>query len=382
MISRVPETEPTTTTAPSVGGAGREFPCSKCGAKLVFAPGTRHLKCRYCGAENDIPEEAEVKVEELDYSEALRELSESRGTVERLTVHCDSCGATVEMAANVTAQACAFCGTPIVAHAVSQRLIKPHALLPFAVTEALARQKFRAWLKGLWFAPTKLKRFAAIEGKLGGVYLPYWTYDCKATTPYTGMRGDDYWVTVPTTVMVNGKPQVRMVQQRRTRWSPAAGTVRNAFDDVLVPASTSLERSRLDGLGRWDLKSLTPYADEFLSGFRAESYTIDLPAGFDQAKAIMRPTIEGTICADIGGDHQRITSMSPKYDAITFKHILIPIWVSAYRYRAKVYRFLVNGRTGEISGERPWSAWKITGAVAAGLAAIGVIVLIIALAQK
>ncbi|MCC6972268.1 MAG: hypothetical protein IT434_18800, partial [Phycisphaerales bacterium] len=290
----------TTTIAPSVGGKDREFPCGKCGAKLVFAPGTRHLKCQYCGTENEIPEVAEAKVEELDYSAALRELSESRDAVERLTVHCDSCGATVEMAPNVTSQSCPFCSTPIVAQAVSQRQIKPHALLPFAVPEGAAREKFRAWLKGLWFAPTKLKRFAAIEGKLGGVYMPYWTYDCRATTAYTGQSGDDYWVTVPTTVMVNGKPQVRMVQERRTRWSAASGVVRNAFDDVLVAASTSLERERVDSLGRWDLKNLTPYTDEFLSGFRAESYTIDLPQGFEAAKGIMRPTIESTICADIG----------------------------------------------------------------------------------
>jgi len=349
---------------------------------LVFAPGTRHLKCGYCGTENEIPEVEGARVEELDYAEMLTRLGESRGEVERLTVHCDSCGATVEMAPNVTSQSCPFCSTPIVAQAVSQRLITPHAVLPFAVAEKTAREKFRAWLKGLWFAPTELKRTAGIEGKLGGVYLPYWTYDCEATTPYTGQRGDDYYVTVPTTVMVNGKPQVRMVQQRRTRWSGAAGTVRNAFDDVLVAASTSLDRGRMGGLGRWDLKNLTPYSDEFLSGFRAESYTIDLPRGFEAAKGIMRPTIESTICADIGGDHQRIESMSPRYDAITFKHILVPVWVSAYRYRAKVYRFLVNGRTGEISGERPWSAWKIAGAVALGAAVIGVVVTIVALSSK
>lgn len=374
----MPEPDATTTTAPAVGGKDREFPCGKCGAKLTFAPGTRHLKCAYCGFENEIAQDAATVVEEIDYTSTLEKLSQSRDAVERLTVHCDSCGATVEMAPNVTSQSCPFCNTPIVAHAVSQRLIKPHALLPFAVPENTAREKFRAWLKSLWFAPTELKRSAGIEGKLGGVYMPYWTYDCRATTPYTGQRGDAYYVTVPTTVMVNGKPQTRMVQQRHVRWSPAAGTVRNTFDDVLVAASTSLDRERVDGLGRWDLKNLTPYTDEFLSGFRAESYTIDLPQGFEAAKGIMRPTIESTICADIGGDHQRITSMSPRYDGITFKHILMPIWVSAYRYRAKVYRFLVNGRTGEISGERPWSAWKITLAVLAGLAVIGVIIAIAA----
>jgi hypothetical protein len=43
----------------------------------------------------------------------------------------------------------------------------------------------------------------------------------------------------------------------------------------------------------------------------------------------------------------------------TFKHVLMPVWISAYRYRDKVYRFLVNGQTGEASGESPLSWWKV-----------------------
>ncbi len=102
----------------------------------------------------------------------------------------------------------------------------------------------------------------------------------------------------------------------------------------------------------------------------------DLKSGFGAAQEQMADRIRGTICADIGGDHQRISSMSPQYSGITFKHILLPVWVSAYRYNGKVYRFLVNGQTGAVSGERPWSAWKITFAVLAGLAIIGIIVLV------
>ena len=62
---------------------------------------------------------------------------------------------------------------------------------------------------------------------------------------------------------------------------------------------------------------------------------------------------------DIGGDEQRIYSVNTKYNDITFKHVLLPIWISAYRFKNKVYRFLINGRTGEVQGERPWSVWKI-----------------------
>jgi hypothetical protein len=52
---------------------------------------------------------------------------------------------------------------------------------------------------------------------------------------------------------------------------------------------------------------------------------------------------------------------------VTFKHVLLPVWLAAYKYRGKSYRFVVNGRTGAVQGERPWSAWKIAFAVILGL---------------
>jgi len=71
--------------------------------------------------------------------------------------------------------------------------------------------------------------------------------------------------------------------------------------------------------------------------------------------------IRTDVCRDIGGDHQRIHSLKTEFDKTTFKHILLPIWISSYRYHGKVYRFLVNGRTGEVQGERPMSWIKIAG---------------------
>lgn len=361
------------------------FPCKQCGADLEYAPGTTHLKCQHCGAENDIAAPIE-QVREEDFQSALSQLaakSEGEGE-DKVVVECKSCRAKVEMTPNTTSQNCPFCGSNIVATGVSQRFIKPKAVLPFGIAREKARDMFNTWLGSLWFAPSNLKKYAAVESDaqyksgsgLAGLYLPYWTYDAEATTPYTGQRGDDYWVTVPVTVMVNGKPTTQMRQERRTRWSSVSGTVENSFDDVLVPASTSLPAERLNSLGSWDLKDLVPYRDDYLAGFRAESYTIDLPSGFTAARPIMEEAIQGTIRSDIGGDHQRISSMSPRYRDIMFKHILLPIWVSAYRYNGKVYRFLINARTGAVSGERPYSGWKIAGVVIAGLIAIGIVILL------
>ena len=44
---------------------------------------------------------------------------------------------------------------------------------------------------------------------------------------------------------------------------------------------------------------------------------------------------------------------------VTFKHLLLPIWLATYRYRDQLYQILVNARTGEVQGRRPYSVWKI-----------------------
>lgn len=353
------------------------FPCGQCGANLEFQPGANAQKCPYCGYENPIEVET-APAEELDYEGFLRNAMGREEIEERITIKCESCGAESTKQPNVTSGACPFCGANIVATESSRKLIKPKALLPFHVTTQQARDLYKKWIRSLWFAPNALKRLARQDSPINGMYTPHWTYDSFVTTHYRGQRGEDYWTTETYRTTENGRSVTRTRQVRKTRWYPARGAVRNTFDDVLVVASQSLPRTYAEKLEPWDLQNLVPYKDEFLSGFRAESYQVDLPEGFVRAKQLMEPTIRATICHDIGGDHQRISSTQSRYDNITFKHILLPVWISAYRYRNKVFRFLVNARTGEVQGERPWSWIKIALAIIAATPIIVGIVYLIA----
>jgi predicted RNA-binding Zn-ribbon protein involved in translation (DUF1610 family) len=302
-------------------------------------------------------------------------MERSAETIEQLAVHCNNCGAETTLKPNVTADRCPFCGGGIVAQGKSTRLIKPQALLPFHVNQQQANQAFRQWIAGLWFAPNELAKRAE-AAQITGVYIPAWTYDTDTRSDYTGQRGDDYWDTETYSSFQNGRHVTRTRRVRKTRWWPASGTVTNRFDDVLVLASRSLPPECAHELEPWDLANLTPYQDEFLSGFVSESYQIGLPEGFEIAKTLMAPEIEQTIRADIGGDHQRIHSVVTQYFDVTFKHLLLPVWISAYLYAGTTYRFLVNARTGEVQGERPYSWIKITLAILAALIVIGIIFLI------
>src|SRR5688572_19613838 len=279
----------------------RQFPCKQCGANLVFKPGTSSLTCPYCGTENpivpaalDAGATAPARVDELDFRAHVARLARSEPVQETVTVRCNTCGAESDFTHDVAADHCPFCGSGIVATASSRKLIKPRSLLPFVVTHAQAGEAFKRWVAGLWFAPNDLVKTAE-RSRIDGAYIPAWTYDSDTDSDYTGERGDDYWDTESYTALENGRSVRRSRQVRKTRWRRVSGHVFNRFDDVLVLASHSLPRKCADALEPWDLKSLVPYRDEYLSGFVCETYQVGLEEGFVQAKAVMDETIHHSI---------------------------------------------------------------------------------------
>lgn len=356
----------------------KQYPCNQCGAKLEFAPGANSLKCPYCGFENVIAQ-SDIKIEELDYRTYLQQVAGEKETHDAHRVKCNKCGAETTMPPDVTSANCPFCGAGMVFEGKATQLIRPEALLPFKITQKQAFDDFRNWINSLWFAPGDLKQYAQSEGKLAGIYIPCWTYDSDTTSSYTGMRGDHYYTTETYTTTENGQQVTRTREVQHTQWTPASGAVSNNFDDILIVASRSLPKQYADRLQPWDLQHLVPYADEYLSGFRAESYQVNLEQGFEEAQQVMAGAIDAAVRRDIGGDEQSITSINTQYGNITFKHILLPVWLSAYRFKDKVYRILINARTGGVQGERPYSAFKIAAAV---FAALIVIVVILFLANQ
>lgn len=348
----------------------RRFPCAQCGASLEYAPGVEVLRCGHCGHENPIPA-ANTPIVEQDFQQTLRDLANSATTRESISIHCDSCGASYSFTAATHAGECPFCGSPVVAKTEPHRELSPQALLPFKITRDQARSTFRQWLGNLWFAPGKLKDYARNDARLTGMYVPYWTYDAATATSYQGERGDNYQVQETYQAMENGKAVIRTRIVTKTRWRSVSGRVSRFFDDVLVLASRSLPQEITERLEPWDLANLTPYQEAYLSGFRSEMYQVELEPGFERAREIMAVTIRRDIARDIGGDHQRIHAMDTRYGEISFKHILLPIWMSVFRFRDQIYRFVVNGRTGEVQGERPYSPWKIAFAILLAALVIG-----------
>lgn len=344
------------------------FPCGTCGSDLRFAPGERLLRCDHCGATEPMPVASpwdRSAVAELDLRSAVEDTLPEAQMEETRVVQCSSCGAQVEFDPNEHAAECPFCATPIVTDTGINRHIKPRGILPFDIDQTGGRDAMRKWMRGLWFAPNALKKYARSDQKLQGIYLPYWTFDAQSETEYRGQRGTRYSRTVG-----SGKNR-RTVSE--IRWRRKSGRISHFFNDVLVTGSRTLPEDQVRKVSHFDLAVLEPYRPQFLAGFRAEAYSIDVMEAKNLAHALMEEETRQLIKRDIGGDAQRIDDMRMALNDMTYKHILVPVWIAAYRFRGKSYRFVVNARTGAVAGERPWSPVKIAFAVILGLIAAAVI---------
>jgi DNA-directed RNA polymerase subunit RPC12/RpoP len=365
-----------TNTLESPTASGHEFPCNNCGAKLTYDAGAQAMKCPYCGSQQAIPKRKAGPPggREIPIEEGIRLAARGFGTPVT-QVSCNDCGATVNVTPGEQTAKCAFCGSQqVLAQEAPGTAIRPESLVPFKVDKPAANKKFEEWLGRLWFRPNDLKKMAKLQ-EMGGVYIPFWTFDAWVRSDWTADAGYYYYETEWYTDE-NGERATRQVQ--RTRWEPAAGWRQDFFDDTLVCASKGLPGELVAKFETFDTKQLAPYQPEFLAGWRAESYAIDLMPAWGSAQQKMGDTQQGRCAHDVPGDTHRGLIVRNQFSHVTFKHVLLPIWIAAYRYNNKPYQFLVNGQTGEVVGKAPWSFWKIFLTVLAAVLVIATIVILYA----
>lgn len=357
-------------TAEAVTAKVRKFPCEGCGADIRWDPGASALKCPYCAFEKDIaPTAAAIRERPVDV--ALREPRDLGWGAERKVMICKRCGAHTTLEPNISASSCAFCGTTAVVEAPpNPNVVRPEGLLPFRVTRETALTQFRKWLSKLWFRPSDLKSKSRVTA-IQGAYIPFWTFDAATSSLWTAEAGYYYYVEV------REGNQTR--REQRTRWEPASGSLSMFFDDVPVPASRGVDASLCQNIEPFPTAELTPYDPSYLSGFLAEENAIDLPEALEAAKGRMRDAIRSACSREVPGDTQRNLEVQTVFSALAYKNALLPLWISAYEYASKPYRYLVNGVTGKATGTAPWSWVKITMAV---LAALAIVLLVLALNQN
>ncbi len=367
--------------------AGTTFPCPGCGApEMAFDAPSQQMKCPYCGHTAPVPPRQQAPApaqqapqgetaeggqpapqapapvgahQERSLQEGLQQQAQRAGQgygTPVQTMKCQTCGATVSFAGTEVSKNCDFCGSQHVLEQEShRRVITPQSLVPFGVDEAKAKESFKSWLGGLWFRPSDLKKKARV-GAINGVYIPYWTFDAQVYSQWRAEAGHYYYEQEAYT---DSSGQKKTRQVKKTRWEPAAGQRQDVHDDVLIVASQGLSRDIAHRLSTFDTSKLVPYDPQYLAGWRAEEYAVELQDAWQEAQQRIEAEQRNRCAGDVPGDTQRGLQVQNQFSGETFKHVLLPLWIASYRYGGKPYQFLVNGQTGEVKGEAPLSWVKI-----------------------
>ncbi|MCL1791239.1 MAG: hypothetical protein FWG40_07775 [Peptococcaceae bacterium] len=363
------------------GEQGETFSCPHCGGLLVFDISSQAVKCEQCDGLAEMMPTSPIQERVLVHgnrnygsstsdSPASEELD--RVWQEQMSlIHCESCGNDIVVPQSDLVALCEYCGSSKVLAQKAAAGIPPDGVIPFTVDKHSAGESFRKWITRRFWAPRSLKR-GFHENKLESVYLPYWTFDAQADAVYTARGGKVYYV-------MEGIGENRR-RVRKVRWYPVRGTISRFFDDILVNATKTPTRQGRDKLmarvENFGTQALLPFNTAYLSGFKAEKYTTTPEQGFEEAKTKMMASLKEQARREVLRYYDEISSLNVKatYSRTTFKHILVPFWLSSYWYMDKPYRFVVNAQTGKVSGEAPVSKVKVALAVAAGA-----IVLVLAL---
>jgi hypothetical protein len=342
--------------------------CPACGAEATWNAARQALVCPYCGttAPGELASDGSI-IKEHDLVAALRAVpEEKRGWGnDRVAVQCKSCQAITLFEPTRVAQRCDFCGSPaIVPYDKTRNAIVPESLLPFRISDAQVRESMRQWYGSHWLAPNRLKK-AALTETLHGIYIPYWTFDARVHARWTADAGHYYYDTI--------RRSGRTERVRRIRWRPAAGELTQTFDDELVAATQGVHLKLLAKVQPFPTTELKPYDPGYVSGWVVEQYQLDLVAAAAHAKNVMDERVRAACARDVPGDTHRNLQVAATYSNQTFKHVLLPVWLLSYNYRRGSYQVLVNGVTGTIAGERPWSWIKILLAIIVALIVLAII---------
>ncbi len=347
-------------------------PCTQCGAQLTFSADKQQLSCGHCGNGQPLPfTKSRIVENPLSFRVEGDGLPQAP-TEEKRLFTCGNCGAKTQINLDVPTLTCAFCGSRSVnPDAQKTRLVEPAGVLPFRISRAAAQERFKDWVGTDWLSPSDLKDGAMLDN-LHGIYIPYWTFDARAESSWSGEAGFHYFVSVQTQ---NSNGQTVTQQQQKTRWEYRSGHHSATYDDLLLMASRRLtqQEDSVRDVSHYDMTGVVDYDPRFLLGWEAEVYSIDLGESTRKAEEQLREREHQACANQLGGDTQQGLSVSTSLSEQTFKHLLLPLWICAYTYNGKLYRFLVNGQTGQVAGERPKSWIKIALLVLALLAFMGVL---------
>jgi LSD1 subclass zinc finger protein len=304
-------------------------------------------RCGSCGAI--------VDVEDLFCANCGTEVPDARPTrTSRLLIaarnfECRGCGATMNYDAGARSLKCPFCGSVDLAEDESSGILAPEFVVPFALDRAAAEGRLRGFLGSSFWHPNDLRSEAQVH-ELRAVYVPFWLFATNARTHWTA----DTSHTPP---------------GARADWYPISGYREAEYADLWVPAGEGIGPGELFAVVPFDAAAGVPPGEVDLEHAVVEQ--------FSASRRYVRPLAQGrlealeaeAVAAGVPG-RSRNVHVNVLMEGATSRPALAPVYVMAYRYREKVYRFVMNGQTGQYVGTAPTSPWKVAAVVGGALLAV------------
>lgn len=323
----------------------RAVRCEICGSLID----EEDLFCANCGTEAPVPSAA-----------AQPPIT---GHASRIATHnfsCTGCGASMSYDAAAQALRCPFCGsTQMEQLEAESKALRPEAVVPFEVSRTDAKEILQRWLgQGFWRPADLVKEASLVD--IAPVYVPYWAFSAETYT---------YW-TADTS---------RTPPGARGDWFPLFGEHHGRYAGMLVGAGQALTAEETAALCPFDLDKALPPEQVDLENVTVEQF--GLPRKYARARA--RHGLhesERAACQQryVPGNARNVHA-NVRIESMAGRPVLLPVWIMAYRYRNRLYRFLINGQTGQTTGQAPVSVVKQV--VAIGLVALGAMLLLWLLGQ-
>lgn len=272
---------------------------------------------------------------------------------------------------------CAFCESNYVVEfdPLQSKRQRPEFVIGFAVAIQQAQERFRQWLtSNAWFHPGDLNS-AQVVDKLRGVYLPFWSFSMLAESNWTADVGEHWYRTETYTTTENGKTVTRTRTVTETEWWSLSGRHHNYYSGYLVSGSRGLKQREADAIQPFHLAALKRYEPYFLAGWASEEYSVGRDDALKVSQDVFFEREQRNVEADLPGDTHNNVRVETTFDQVNSDLILLPVYMLTYRYHGKQYRFLMNGQTGRVSGQKPISGWRIAAALGVALALAAVAVL-------
>lgn len=287
---------------------------------------------------------------------------------------CKNCGAATEYSATHQSLRCDFCGsvyvtetpaapTPAAGGVPGQPpAADTRQIVPFKIDNDRARQIFHEWIGASIWRPGDVVSMSAIE-QMNGIYIPFWAYSVNVHTNWTGEYSQTHYRNVERTELENGREVRRTVSEPYLVWYPQSGVHDGQYRRWLVSASKGLGEEWVRKLVPFEFGEARPVSADYMAGWRAEQPTIGAEEGWGTAQR----ELTGEERAECARLIERLSTVNCLFGQPQIEQFLLPIWIAAYRYGDKPFRFFVNGQTGEIHGTAPVSALRVGLAITAGV---------------